>query len=200
MAEGKGAMMHETPWTEARVKTLRDMWGKHPPAVIAERLSTTRNAVIGKADRIGLRGEGPRLASQKHHRLPPGEAARRRQEREKARTEKRRLAAAAKAAARPKPEPRLPLLVIPRKRQAVAAFTGNPVTLELIGAGQCRWIVGNEGHGKDTLMCSAPVEPTACRPFCPEHTARARGHVAQKIDGIATLDTWTPSQPAENAA
>ena len=44
-------------WTEAKVKKLAKLWGKKIPARdIAEKLGEgiTRNAVIGKANRLGL--------------------------------------------------------------------------------------------------------------------------------------------------
>ena len=44
-------------WTEAKVKKLAKLWGKNLPARdIAEKLGEgiTRNAVIGKANRLGL--------------------------------------------------------------------------------------------------------------------------------------------------
>ena len=44
-------------WTEAKVKKLAKLWGKNIPARdIAEKLGEgiTRNAVIGKANRLGL--------------------------------------------------------------------------------------------------------------------------------------------------
>ncbi len=42
-------------WTEERVTQLKDMWDRGEPAsVIAKTLDVTRNAVIGKAHRLGL--------------------------------------------------------------------------------------------------------------------------------------------------
>lgn len=47
-------MVLASGWTRERVATLRQMWPSHTAAEIAERLSITRNAVIGKANRLGL--------------------------------------------------------------------------------------------------------------------------------------------------
>lgn len=44
-------------WTAERDKRLRSMWGKVSTTEIAGELGTTKNAVIGRANRIGL----PRL-------------------------------------------------------------------------------------------------------------------------------------------
>lgn len=42
-------------WTEERVATLRKMWSTHSASKIAKHLGgVTRNAVIGKAHRLGL--------------------------------------------------------------------------------------------------------------------------------------------------
>ena len=48
--------MSETGWTNERVQRLRDLWKQEVPAKqIADELGgTTRNAVIGKAHRLGL--------------------------------------------------------------------------------------------------------------------------------------------------
>ena len=43
-----------TNWPRADVATLKRMWGKERIARIAQRLGRTRNAVIGKARRLGL--------------------------------------------------------------------------------------------------------------------------------------------------
>lgn len=41
-------------WTPERVRILRTLWGTIPARVIGERLGVTKNAVIGKANRLGL--------------------------------------------------------------------------------------------------------------------------------------------------
>lgn len=41
-------------WTEHDITTLRAMWGKRRAEAIAEGLGKSRNAVIGKANRLGL--------------------------------------------------------------------------------------------------------------------------------------------------
>ncbi len=42
-------------WTDETVETLRDMWAAGASArEIGERIDATRNAVIGKANRLGL--------------------------------------------------------------------------------------------------------------------------------------------------
>ena len=41
-------------WTKEQTRILKKMWGKTTCAVIAEAIGTTRNAVIGRAHRLGL--------------------------------------------------------------------------------------------------------------------------------------------------
>lgn len=68
-------------WTEERIEVLTRMWGEGTPAkVIGDHVGATKNAVIGKAHRIGLpfRGKGfgsgrPRqTGKRKDHRYEPG--------------------------------------------------------------------------------------------------------------------------------
>lgn len=43
-------------WTEERVQMLRDMWSRDMrPTEISEEMRVTRNTVVGKANRMGLR-------------------------------------------------------------------------------------------------------------------------------------------------
>jgi GcrA cell cycle regulator len=41
-------------WTIDRAELLRELWATNSSAIIAEKLGCTRNAVIGKAHRLGL--------------------------------------------------------------------------------------------------------------------------------------------------
>ncbi len=57
-------MTMTTGWTEARVADLRRLWAEGFSASrIANQLGTTKNAIIGKVDRLGLSCRvGPRRA------------------------------------------------------------------------------------------------------------------------------------------
>lgn len=44
-------------WTEERISILKDMWPSFSGKIIAERLGSSRNAVIAKAKRLGLKKE-----------------------------------------------------------------------------------------------------------------------------------------------
>src|SRR4029078_5112945 len=65
-------------WTDERVELLKKLWGEGLSASqIAGRLgSVTRNAVIGKADRLGLSRRGT-TARMKSHRPRPRMASKR---------------------------------------------------------------------------------------------------------------------------
>ena len=71
-------MNAETPWTDDLVLRLRKLWTEGQPASeIARRLRRSKNAVVAKADRIGLPGRPSpiRQASAQTPRaqpLPPG--------------------------------------------------------------------------------------------------------------------------------
>lgn len=54
-------------WTDERVEILKKLWAKETPAAeIAEVLGTTRNAVIGKAHRLGLSAKKSAAADKKN--------------------------------------------------------------------------------------------------------------------------------------
>jgi hypothetical protein len=62
-------------WNEQHVALLREQWPAGTPvAVIAAKVCKTRNAVIGKADRLGLgphpNVRGPRRAPRERERKP----------------------------------------------------------------------------------------------------------------------------------
>ena len=56
------------PWTPERVELLKKLWaGGYSGSIIAERMGITRNAVLGKADRLSLNGRKEGRAP-RHHR------------------------------------------------------------------------------------------------------------------------------------
>lgn len=42
------------PWTQPEIETLARMWPSHQASEVAKALNRSRNAVIGKANRLGL--------------------------------------------------------------------------------------------------------------------------------------------------
>lgn len=150
-------------WTDDLTEALKAEWNKHPfVADIANIIGVSKNAVLGKARRLGLpawdgvckggnkQGKRPRL------KLSPEEKW------------KRRLAqiSAAKHARKgttPKPKRELPHVVEPTSDTncGLAALTWKT----------CKWPIG-EPKGFDTLFCGAP---TACRSYCGYHFVK--GHM-----------------------
>jgi len=49
-----------TAWTEEEDATLRELWPNTLSSDIADKLGRTRNSVIGRADRLGLKRFGHR--------------------------------------------------------------------------------------------------------------------------------------------
>lgn len=75
---------------------------------------------------------------------------------------------------RARTEPPHRLGPMPEKLEPDVPWNGNPVTLAMIGAHQCRWIQGATvpGRAHEAMCCGdSVVGPGA--PYCTEHTARA---------------------------
>jgi len=134
-------------WTPERIAKLRELWGTMTANQIAERFGVTRNAVIGKADRLGLRGPGPLAASKKPHGSKNRSPSRRAQTAHAA-AERRAKAERPELKPVPKPEP----IIIPQR-------TSNQV---------CRWPISDD---RPWTFCEAPA--LVGKPYCPQHYARA---------------------------
>jgi len=147
-------------WTDERIEMLKQLWGQGLTASqIAERLGgVSRNAVIGKAHRLGLssrpspiRGgapSGPRPARKRASSAPrvaaaPGTATA---------TATRPAEETAKAET-PPPAP---------KRTPRRAATG--------GTKACMWPLGDPKE-QNFHFCEEPAEPG--RPYCAAHCAQA---------------------------
>ena len=142
-------------WTDERVQLLKILWTQGLSASqIAARLGTvSRNAVIGKAHRLGLQGRPSPIRANSggggRKRVPPA---------------KLREVVAALAAARqqaesqpePEPEPE-PVLERPATREAREGARKGP---------QCRWPIGDPGD-PNFHFCTATAEPG--RSYCARH-------------------------------
>lgn len=140
--------MKNPSWDDARVEMLTKLWDDGLSASqIAKALNigVSRNAVIGKAHRLGLtRRVRPVALKPKRYAAPMPKA-------------KRLEEKAAVAKAPPTPIPPPPISVEGAK------------TLTLKGACECSWPVGSvEGHA---LFCCAPVEPG--KSYCAGHLRKA---------------------------
>ena len=157
-------MASDTDWTkEETVARLRALWAEgHSTAEIGRRMGTSKNAVVGKAHRLGLpprpspiRGKGTGTPRRPPPRprgptLPP-------------------LAGAAGAApARPpSAAPRPAALAAPAPEPAQPPAT---VFKPLAARHPCCWPIGEPGP-RELRTCDGPAVPG--KPYCQEHAALA---------------------------
>lgn len=149
-------------WTEQRVEILRQLWGQGQTAsqIAAILGGVTRNAVIGKAHRLGLTA---RPSPIKRDASKPVEAKRR----------------VAPSIAMPKPQPILRGAVLPShakieerrpdpnlNRPSMTARFGKNIA----GRASCSWPIGDPKTA-DFHFCGETNEPG--RPYCSTHCAQA---------------------------
>jgi GcrA cell cycle regulator len=149
-------------WTDERITLLRALWTEGLSASqIAERLGgVTRNAVIGKAHRLGLSGRPSPVKTER---------------------------AAAPAASSPSPRP-ITVVPTPPAVATQATVEADPpirASLLTITDRMCKWPHGHPGE-RDFYFCGRRTNPG--QSYCAEHTVRAyqtvpsrreRGHAAQ---------------------
>jgi len=144
-------------WTPERIELLRELWGGGLTAAqIAERLGgISRNAVIGKAHRMGLSGGS----------------------KPKARSRPRQTAVEPKSQPETRPESRPETQ--PESRAAVpppaAEIRSEPAAPpsprgDLPWHRRCQWPIGHPGDA-DFTFCTAEAEPS--RPYCAAHCRQA---------------------------
>ncbi|MGF1626618.1 MAG: GcrA family cell cycle regulator [Alphaproteobacteria bacterium] len=145
-------------WTDERVAELKQLWEQgHSASQIATILGeVTRNAVIGKAHRLGLSSRpSPIKAGQ------PGSAQRPKKKPAARRPVPRRRAA---PAARAKPErPAAPKLTDAERR--LLAVQPQPAPADYRGP-TCQWPIGDPGQD-EFRFCGAPA--STGRPYCDAH-------------------------------
>ncbi len=152
-------------WNEQRIEILRKLWGQGQTAsqIAAILGGITRNAVIGKAHRLGLTGRPSPIKRE-------GEAGS--EPRRKAALPTRRaLPSAASFPAAPRGEtmPRPEMRAAPVSAPTRPASPPPPRSLHS-GTKTCSWPVGDPKHA-DFHFCGAPSEPG--RSYCAEHCAVA---------------------------
>lgn len=149
----------EPTWTTERVEQLRKLHAEGLAfSLIGDRLGLSRNACIGKAQRIGL-PERPHFNNAPVRRLPPEERAERtRQRKEAAQRRYRARARGASLAAEPLPPP------------APVPLTCRPCSLLELTASTCRFPIGDPGE-PDFHFCGG--EPSAGKPYCGFHCSIA---------------------------
>ncbi|MBB4631657.1 GcrA family cell cycle regulator [Sphingosinicella soli] len=167
-------------WTDERIETLRTLWEKGLTASqIAEKLgNVSRNAVIGKAHRLGLKArpspvkadsDGTPRDTAKKAAAPPAAP----------KPKPEAAAQAATPAPRPAPETKAPAPAAPKPMQtrptipaapAKPRAPGEKVTLLDLSDKICKWPIGHPGE-PDFQFCGRPVNPSF--PYCLAHCAEA---------------------------
>ncbi|MFN7176737.1 MAG: GcrA family cell cycle regulator [Thermaurantiacus sp.] len=160
-------------WTDERIELLKTYWSEGRSASqIAELLGEglTRNAVIGKAHRLGLasrpspvkasaRSADPKAALPPERPSQPAEAA----------------AAASAEVSRvtePAPAPATPSAPAPKVAKPRSRVSGKPSRVTLLDLNDriCKWPIGHPDEA-DFHFCGKPVVPGF--PYCGEHCALA---------------------------
>ncbi len=170
-------------WTDERIETLRNLWEKGLTASqIAEKLgNVSRNAVIGKAHRLGLKARPSPVKGDSDG--TPRETAKKAAAPAAPRPKAEPVAKEAAAAApepRAVPEAKAPAPAAPKQQMPVRAAMpvapvkprapGEKVTLLDLSDKICKWPIGHPGE-PDFQFCGRPVNPGF--PYCTAHCAEA---------------------------
>ncbi len=159
-------------WTDERIEILRNLWDRGMSASqISEQLggNITRNAVIGKAHRLGLKSRPSPVKAESSRKAPPQAAVPK--------------VVAPPVAAVPAPPPqaipapsfeRLPMVPpmpspapVPRRPRVEGEKV---ITLLDLSDKICKWPIGHPDE-EDFHFCGSPVNPGT--PYCAEHCAVA---------------------------
>jgi GcrA cell cycle regulator len=183
-------------WTQDREELLRKLYLEGLSAsVIAARISctgfpVTRNAIIGKAHRLGLNGHQPRTSrgTRIRKRKPTAQKPPRYSEQRKS----------AKLFLEAEPFTPGPELVIPlHERKTIATLAEN----------DCRWPIGDPQHA-DFHFCNGTKVPGLA--YCEHHCRRAyqppqnkrgwerRGQYVKGMDMTVAVDTLLPGEAPIN--
>ncbi len=145
-------------WTPERIKMLTDLWNEGlATGEIGRRLGFTKNAVIGKAHRLGL---AKRQSPIQRDGTANGAA------KKPAREAAARKAPAAKPAAQAAPaeaKASPPAPAAPRAKRPAAAES---VTLDRLAHGMCCWPIGEPGT-PEFRFCGEDAVPG--KPYCAHH-------------------------------
>ena len=131
-------------WTTERIEELARLWGQgHSASAIGKQLGVSKNAVVGKSHRLGLKPRPSPIAGKAAEPAATGAAP----------------AAAAAVPAKPK--------AAKAAKPKEVARIGDIIDL---GPQMCRWPFNDPGD-EDFHFCGRQVTPS--KPYCPEHCAVA---------------------------
>lgn len=160
--------MAAVDWTPERTKTLIALWEEGlPTSEIGRRLDVTKNAVVGKVHRLGLKKRASPIRAQGAAKAAPAKEKAPIKATAKPVAEKPAVAEAdVKVAVEPAPAPApvsAPVKTKPRDKSKV-------VRLESLNNSMCSWPEGEPGT-PEFHFCGEPSLPD--KPYCAEHCARA---------------------------
>ena len=136
--------MSSVEWTPERIKLLIGYWEEGlPTSEIGRRLGVTKNAVVGKVHRLGLKKRQSPIRQSSSSSAP----------------KKAKPAAAAKPQAAPA-----------QQRTPAPMPTGDVVSLEELTSSMCSWPEGEPGT-PEFHFCGQPAVQD--KPYCEAHCARA---------------------------
>jgi len=180
-----------TPWTDDRVAELRERWAKGDSAgVIGKAMGLSRNAIVGKAYRLGLTTPG-------HRRLQTGENLRPKPVVVPAKPKARVAARRSVRVVTNKPfhfgaapeQPELPRLLRPDPLGALYERPATAVHFDHVKPRQCAWplwpnrVPYSHVPEQDRLVCGAALD--TAMPYCREHRAFAYSPARWRAEGGA---------------
>ena len=178
-------------WTDERIATLKKMWKEGKSAAeIAKTLGkgVTRNAVIGKAHRMGLSG---RPSPIKKSAAPKKEAAPKKTAVKATRSKK---AAAPAAAATTKSAPVKEVQDLKVFEKDVVPPGGGVALLDLTER-MCKWPIGDPRED-DFTFCGLAIRPGT--PYCPEHAAMAYQTSSRNRNAAAAAKKVSPAEAVDD--
>jgi len=138
------------PWIAPEDDILRELWGRERAVDIAQRLGRTRNAIIGRAHRLGL---APLRKPRKPGARPPAKPI-------------TTPPPVVRSPEEPSPMPAPTPAAMPRRTSPDAVIRCEGVSLSRVAAGECRWPIGD----KPFRFCGAPIAHRFYS-WCSAHTA-----------------------------
>ena len=159
-------------WTKERTELLEKMWTEGKSAAeIAKELGegATRNAVIGKAHRMGLSGRPSPIKKKK---ATPAASTDKKTATTAAKPKKSAKPAAKKSAAPAAAAPKglMPMPAAPNNKERKAQTPGKGLSILDLTDRICKWPIGDPQES-DFHFCGAPSHPG--RPYCIDHCTEA---------------------------
>lgn len=182
-------------WTDERIALLKKMWKEGKSAAeIAKTLGkgVTRNAVIGKAHRMGLSGRPSPIKKPAPAPKKEKEAASK-PAKEAAPKEKSRPAAPVAGSQRVSAAIAKEVEELKRIEKEVTPLNGGISLLELTER-MCKWPIGDPRE-PEFVFCGRGIR--AGTPYCPDHAAMAYQSSSRRGAGAANQDK--PRKPAKEA-